>query len=895
MYRDFKIRGSIRLRIQILEGSSTTSEQYEYDDDFIVVDSSLPFACFVGASLVEQAGVCAQRFEVPAGVLSDLLSKRITAIETLKQDYIDWLLDRPGHSLTVNQIRHVTARRALRSPGCHVMLPDQFTAFMEKEFAGFESVREIVTLTGKLPNVWAATCEEYVSWRWPWASECILLLIDTIVGFQCGNHDQNPGPQRYAITQKRGSRPELEELDSSTIEGDLVWDPDNSSGQLLVFSILGRTRLLADGYFLLLLDIIESLAWFCTVLRVSDETKMLQHTVKFCTNGEGEYVDAKAPLRAEGKFFVPFGLNDPGSSFPGCWFPFAPHYVVALGFPIPPRPAEMKGLELSFRLMSHICAIEYSAFHGENFVLRGELTVLYPVLAVSGGLQWHLRYRAKREDPFGELGGDHQDRLGSQQPYSICHPEVLLNQSRHFLGLWPEAHITLGTNKHNYSTIRWTTADEKAEISRKDASGFSLSMGFKGFISATASRSYKIIRTRRNPAGVQGHVEMSFEDRLTSAAESPVILYSRSEKRAWMVPMTSVLLHLAHARATYLSRKAERYGRHSKRNIPFSQLEVNGGGAALNTILNNRNEIVLESEKQTLEDYIKLLWQALNFDDGDRPRDSALLPLVYGHEFMSIAAQDEPFILKSHSLGLTRKGWAHLLDGLIPIVLYEGFSKDVIIPTSELIARPQNNYWPVVPRGLNLMAATLPCLEHLSARWPSKSDEHVFINSNTYWHSARPLFSPCDPGSGGYCNCVQILTQTTQTLSQAKRPIAALWRNHQQGVVVFQYQDRVPMRIVHIAAANRPATAPPTREPAGLAQVNEEGPPRRRVEPSGREANQQAASGNLHGALRDQLLRGQALDSIHRIRPESGGMAEASSASRSRTTHRVHETQTQFA
>lgn len=61
------------------------------------------------------------------------------------------------------------------------------------------------------------------------------------------------------------------------------------------------------------------------------------------------------------------------------------------------------------------------------------------------------------------------------------------------------------------------------------------SLSVWAFISATSSRSYKIIRTRRNPAGVQGHVEMSFEGRLTAAAESPVMLYSLLEKRAWML------------------------------------------------------------------------------------------------------------------------------------------------------------------------------------------------------------------------------------------------------------------------------------------------------------------------------------------------------------------------
>jgi hypothetical protein len=118
-----------------------------------------------------------------------------------------------------------------------------------------------------------------------------------------------------------------------------------------------------------------------------------------------------------------------------CWYLVSPHYVVASGFPIPPRPPGMRGLELCFSLMSDICALEYSAFHGENFVLRGNLTALYPVLAVGGSLQWHLRYRAKQEVPFGEFLDDQEDQLNSQPPYSICDPEVLLKRSRHFLGL----------------------------------------------------------------------------------------------------------------------------------------------------------------------------------------------------------------------------------------------------------------------------------------------------------------------------------------------------------------------------------------------------------------------------------------------------------------------------
>ncbi len=143
-----------------------------------------------------------------------------------------------------------------------------------------------------------------------------------------------------------------------------------------------------------------------------------------------------------------------------------------------------------------------------------------------------------------------------------------------------------------------------------------------------------------------------------------------------MVPMVTVLLHLAHARVAYLSAKARKYGVGLKYRIPFCQSEPSGATSALKTILQQKDAPVIEEEEQTLQEYIEHLWLAFSFRDEDRSRNTGLFPQIRGRDFMSIATQEEPFILKEHQVGLIPEGWVRFLDGFVPIVFYEGFSAE---------------------------------------------------------------------------------------------------------------------------------------------------------------------------------------------------------------------------
>lgn len=94
------------------------------------------------------------------------------------------------------------------------------------------------------------------------------------------------------------------------------------------------------------------------------------------------------------------------------------------------------------------------------------------------------------------------------------------------------------------------------------------------------------------------------------------------------------------------------------------------------------------------------------------------------------------------------------------------------------------------------MAASLPCLDHLSSRWPSKSQGHMHLNQTSEWRCRqRSPFQVCDHSRDPYCGCVQILSGKSRGLNRVAcddYPIQDLLREHVDGAVVFQHEKKVP-------------------------------------------------------------------------------------------------------
>lgn len=178
--------------------------------------------------------------------------------------------------------------------------------------------------------------------------------------------------------------------------------------------------------------------------------------------------------------------------------------------------------------------------------------------------------------------------------------ETLRAAKRHFLGIWPDASITLGTDSVDCTKIGWSAAEEVLHENTRDGFIFGGSIGAPKVLTFNWSQTFKVARSRKNQYMV------NFEANLHRMINSPVILYSPSEKRAWMVSFVSVLLHLARARASFQAS----LGFH----VPPCERRGNGGQAAFDCLRANHgqplkkaaeNEALSEEEqKYTIQNYV---------------------------------------------------------------------------------------------------------------------------------------------------------------------------------------------------------------------------------------------------------------------------------------------------
>jgi hypothetical protein len=167
--------------------------------------------------------------------------------------------------------------------------------------------------------------------------------------------------------------------------------------------------------------------------------------------------------------------------------------------------------------------------------------------------------------------------------------ETLREAKRHFLGLWSDPCITLGTDSVNYTKIGWSAAEEVRQETTGDGFIFGGSIGLPKVLTLNWSQTFKVARSRKNQYMV------NFEANLHRMINSPVILYCPSEKRAWMVSFVSVLLHLARARASFQSS----LGFH----VPPCESRSNGGQAAFDCLhAYHRQSLKKPAENESLSD-----------------------------------------------------------------------------------------------------------------------------------------------------------------------------------------------------------------------------------------------------------------------------------------------------
>lgn len=107
---------------------------------------------------------------------------------------------------------------------------------------------------------------------------------------------------------------------------------------------------------------------------------------------------------------------------------------------------------------------------------------------------------------------------------------TLCEYKGHFLGLWTDPNITLGTELSNVSKIGWSQAPNMRQEATREGRSVGGSLSFPKVLSLNWTESVKVARSRKSPYAADA---VSFLSTLHATKSVPVLLYCVSEKRAW--------------------------------------------------------------------------------------------------------------------------------------------------------------------------------------------------------------------------------------------------------------------------------------------------------------------------------------------------------------------------
>lgn len=216
------------------------------------------------------------------------------------------------------------------------------------------------------------------------------------------------------------------------------------------------------------------------------------------------------------------------------------------------------GLKLKLRDLIALSGADLLMEYNGGLIYFGYSTILVPICTLpSGDIQWHLLRQIDADEMIPltmidtdevcrnrELIKEEDDNLFAKK---VAEKEkAILFAKAHYVGLWPEALIALGTEgDHNYTALTHGafSADKKVKISDT----YSATLG-----GTLTGPNFGLGRAAAY-APAQTTVDFNTKDRtflkiLKTFKKKAVLIYESdpARKRAWLVPKLSIVLHVAH-------------------------------------------------------------------------------------------------------------------------------------------------------------------------------------------------------------------------------------------------------------------------------------------------------------------------------------------------------------
>lgn len=362
----------------------------------------------------------------------------------------------------------------------------EISEFLREEFTPAQLIADIFVLTGSVDRPVGSTCGEFMEYHWPRISDFVLNTIQAAISELNMSLTFDAQPNNHRVYNRKSMHCTALELQGFSWYSDDITDMSSSMTTHTkdVFSLT------ACGPDDMVLDFIEAFCWLGAALRPTDGARSgglsISNIAGICRITSGVlptislecWLPRMETVEVAGRCWHSLFKNPSivdyvaprlhPSSLPEQLSSII-DYVGPSFDPTSPREQLSSyagyGLKLKLRDLIGLSGADLLMEYNGGLVYFGYSSILVPIRTLAmGDIQWHL---LRQEDPtkmisLTMIDTDKvcQDReLIIEVKEDAFNDEVVKKQSlilfakSHFLGLWPEALISLGTAGHDYTAL----------------------------------------------------------------------------------------------------------------------------------------------------------------------------------------------------------------------------------------------------------------------------------------------------------------------------------------------------------------------------------------------------------------------------------------------------------